>query len=351
MKTAGELKALEASMNETKSVNDASVIAADESPAEYFGNVRVLGDLMRSEPSRPWLTALPQEVRQQRLVVWLGCNILRTAHMAETLNDILTHMELDHALLGGPSHCCGSVHTASGLRDVADNMLQRTMEKFDQFKPEQLLYWCPSCDDHLSHRDQNLISETAKRRLNATVFLSGHISQDLLVHPVPVSVAIHRHVDFPEQEEESKAVHDLLSRIPGLRVIDTPAAEGLGRHCTVPRIKDFGEALYVKTIADWAAEAKARGATHMVSIYHSCHRRLTLLQRDHEGTRNLELANYLTLVARSMGLSEREDKFARISKIASVDAMMAGLEGEFAERGIKPDVVRRALKDQFEKLR
>jgi hypothetical protein len=31
--------------------------------------------------------------------------------------------------------------------------------------------------------------------------------------------------------------------------------------------------------------------------------------------------------------------------------MMAGLEGEFAERGIEPDVVRRALKDQFEKLR
>jgi hypothetical protein len=29
----------------------------------------------------------------------------------------------------------------------------------------------------------------------------------------------------------------------------------------------------------------------------------------------------------------------------------AGAEGEFAERGIKPDVVRRALKDQFEKLR
>ena len=337
-------------MNETK-VNDASVVGADESPAEYFGNVRVLGDLMRSDPSRPWLTALPQEVRQQRLVVWLGCNILRTAHMAETLNDILDHMGLDHALLGGPSHCCGSVHTASGLRDVADNMLQRTMEKFDQFKPEQLLYWCPSCDDHLSQRDQDLVSETAKRRLNATVFLSRHISQGLLVHPVPVSVAIHRHVDFPEQEEESRAVHDLLSRIPGMRVIDSSAAEGLGRHCTVPRIKDFGEARYVETMEDWTAEAGRRGATHMASIYHSCHRRLTLLQRQHEGVGNLELVNYLTLVARSMGLREREDKFARISKIEDVDAMMSHLESEFTERGVKPDIVRRALKDQFEKLR
>jgi hypothetical protein len=338
-------------MNETSSVNDASVIGADESAAEYFGNVRVLGDLMRSDPSRPWLTALPREVRQQRLVVWLGCNILRTAHMAETLNDILDHMGLDHALLGGPSHCCGSVHTASGLREVADNMLQRTMDKFDQFKPEQLLYWCPSCDDHLSQRDQDLVSETAKRRLNATVFLSRHISQDLLVNPVPVSVAIHRHVDFPEQEEESRAVHDLLSRIPRMRVIDTPAAEGLGRHCTVPRIKDFGEARYVGTMEDWTAEAGRRGATHMASIYHSCHRRLTLLQREHESVGNLELLNYLTLVARSMGLREREDKFARISKIANVDAMMSSLESEFTERGVKPDIVRRALEDQFEKLR
>lgn len=338
-------------MNETRPVNDASVVGADESPAEYFGNVRTLGDLMRSDPARPWMTALPPEVREQRLVVWLGCNILRTAHMAETLNDILTHMGTDHALLGGPSHCCGAVHTASGLRDVADNMLHRTMEKFDQFKPEQLLYWCPSCDDHLSHHDQNLVTETAKRRLNATVFLSRHIPQQLLVHPVPISVAIHRHVDFPEQEEESRAVHDLLARIPGLQVIDSASAKGLGRHCTVPRIRAYGEAQYVGTIADWAVAAKQRGATHMVSIYHSCHRRLTLLQREHESTRGLELVNYLTLVARSMGLPEREDRFARVSKIADVDTMMTSLEGEFADRGVKPDIVRRALKDQFEKLR
>ncbi|WP_291694261.1 heterodisulfide reductase-related iron-sulfur binding cluster [Bradyrhizobium sp.] len=335
-------------MTITKPFNDASVVGADESPAEYFGNVRTLGDLMRNDIPRPWMTALPQEVKPQSLVVWLGCNILRTAHMAESLNDILVHMGHDHALLGGPSHCCGSVHTASGLREVADNMLNRTMEKFDEFKPDQLLYWCPSCDDHLSHRDQSLVTETAKKRMNATVFLSRNIRQDLLVNEIPITVAIHRHVDFPEQEEESEAVHDLLSRIPGVHVIDAAAATGLGRHCTVPRIKDFGEEKYVGTIAGWMADAKRRGATHIVSIYHSCHRRLTLLQREHGGTRGLELVNYLTLVAQSMGLPAREDKFARISKIADIDTMMEELEGEFAARGVKPETVRRALKDQFE---
>jgi hypothetical protein len=52
-----------------------------------------------------------------------------------------------------------------------------------------------------------------------------------------------------------------------------------------------------------------------------------------------------------MGSREREERFARISKIANVDAMMSSLESEFTERGVKPDVVRRVLKDQFEKLR
>jgi Fe-S oxidoreductase len=338
-------------MSDKKSVNDASVINPGESPAEYFGNVRALGDIMRSDPSRPWLTSLPQETASHRLVVWLGCNILRTAHMAETLDDIFKHMDLDFVLLGGPSHCCGSVHTASGLVDVADNMLHRTMDKFDQFSPEQLLYWCPSCDDHLSGHDQNLVTDTAKRRLNVTTFLGRFVPQNLLVNPVPLSVAIHRHSDFPEQEEESRAVHELLSRIPGLRVIDTPSAEKLGRHCTVPRIKDFGEAEYVRTMEAWVAEAKQLGASHMVSIYHSCHRRLTLLQREHEGMRGLELVNYLTLVSRSMGLAAREDKFARISKIDKVDDMMVELKADVDARGVNANLMRRALEDQFEKLR
>jgi hypothetical protein len=68
-----------------KTVNDANVVNPGESPAEYFGNVRALGDLMRGDSSRRWLTSLPQEIFPRRLVVWLGCNILRTAHMAETL--------------------------------------------------------------------------------------------------------------------------------------------------------------------------------------------------------------------------------------------------------------------------
>jgi hypothetical protein len=52
-----------------------------------------------------------------------------------------------------------------------------------------------------------------------------------------------------------------------------------------------------------------------------------------------------------MGLVEREDQFSRISKIDKVDDMMVELKAEVGERGVNASLMRRALEDQFEKLR
>ena len=82
--------------------------------AEHFGTMRTLGELLRDPAHRPWLTSVPKEAPHRKYVVWLGCNILRTVQLAETLDDILQYLQEDYVTLGGPSNCCGIVHEIHG---------------------------------------------------------------------------------------------------------------------------------------------------------------------------------------------------------------------------------------------
>jgi Fe-S oxidoreductase len=318
-----------------------------QSYAEHFGTIRTLGDLTRDPENRPWLTTVPKDAVPRKYVVWLGCNILRTAHLAESLDDILKHLETDFATLGGPSNCCGIVHQGRGDVAVAQNMLQQTMKKFDVFTPDQLLNWCPSCDGRLRTTSQADLTDTARQRISVTRFLASQAGRMTFTVPQPVKIAIHSHDGFAEQTADGSDARELLSRIPGLTVVDMPLMEGLGRHCSDASIKSFGDDRYPDAMNQWAAEARRRGATHVVSIYHSCHRQLLLAQRRWPEQDRMPVVNYLTLLSTALGLKERSDKFARLSAEKDVDAMIADVEPNLQALAIKPDQARRALEDQF----
>ncbi|HYY88966.1 MAG TPA: hypothetical protein VFA49_09230, partial [Chloroflexota bacterium] len=68
--------------------------------ADYFAQISILGDLLRDRSDRPWLTSMPAEPGRAEHVVWLGCNVLRTVHIVETLDDIMQHIGVDYVMLG-----------------------------------------------------------------------------------------------------------------------------------------------------------------------------------------------------------------------------------------------------------
>lgn len=320
---------------------------AVQSYAEHFGTIRTLGDLTRDPDNRPWLTSVPKDAPRRKYVVWLGCNVLRTAHIAEQLDDILNHLQTDFATLGGPSNCCGVVHQGRGDVDVAKNMLRQTMNKFDVFEPDQLLNWCPSCDSTLRAAPQDELTETAKQRISVTRFLASQVERMDFTVAQPVKIAIHSHGGFAEQTSDGNDARDLLSRIPGLTVVDMPSMENLLRHCSDAAIKGFGADRYPEAMKQWAAEARHRGATHVVSIYHSCHRQLLLAQREWQEQDRMPAVNYLTVLSAALGLKQRKDKFAELSAETDVDAMIVDVASNLQALAMKPDQARKALKDQF----
>src|SRR5579859_4256695 len=144
--------------------------------ADYFGQISVLGDLLLDGPERPWLTSMPPQPRPTDFVVWLGCNVLRTVHIVETLDDILEHIGVDYVMLGGPANCCGVQHARRGDSPTGRNLAWNTFEKFDAFNPRRLLVWCPSCDHRLVGMGSDL-SELASERQQVTEFFVENLDR------------------------------------------------------------------------------------------------------------------------------------------------------------------------------
>lgn len=335
-------------MEQTDNSNNSSRSKTSDAPyAEYFGNVRILGDLLSDGAERAWMSGVPADAPHHKYVVWLGCQVLRTVHLAETLTDILTHLSVDHVTLGGPSNCCGIIHHLRGDVAVGEKMTRQTVKKFDAFSPEQLLYWCPSCDNHLRQNGDSFSTPTTRGRRSVVGFLAESLTVEKLALDVPLRVALHSHRGFDEQDQDDVAVRRIFSMIPKLQIVDVAAIQGIGRHCSDSTVKKYGDARYHAAMREWIREAKRAGADSVVSLYHSCHRNLVQAQLDDPVGERIEVENYLTLIARSLGLRPHEDRFAQFTTMENVEQIMERLSGRIQEIGINPEQARRAIQAHF----
>jgi Fe-S oxidoreductase len=314
--------------------------------AEHFGTMRVLGEILRTEDRRPWVTNMPKTPEHHKHAIWLGCHVLRVAHLAETLDDILNHLKEDFVTLGGPSNCCGIVHEFNGELAVSKNMLRHTVNKLEAFTPEQMLYWCPSCDNQLRASPVEQQSELAKARISVVHFLAKQLPRMALRPVTPMKIAIHSHGGFAEQDGDAIDARSILSQIPGIEVVDMPPITR-ERHCTDGGIRSFGKNEYSESIREWTQEARRLGASHVTSIYHSCHRQILLAARSWKPEERLPVNNYLTILSESLGLPTREDKFAHCADVNDIDRMLEHVEPDLTARGIRTDLAKRALTAQF----
>ena len=316
--------------------------------ADYFGQISVLGDLLLDGPERPWLTSIPQQPEPAQYVVWLGCNVLRTVHIVETLNDILRHLGLDYVMLGGPANCCGVQHARRDQPATGRKLAWNTFDKFDAFRPERLLYWCPSCDHRLVGMGADL-SELAARRQHVTEFFIEHL--DLFqFRPLPLRVALHAHTGFPQQDLDAACTRTLLRAIPGVEVVEVPAMTELGFHCADPRIAALPKGRFAELLKASVQEAAAAGVESLLTIYHACHRELVPpeIAADAEAAFGpIKVENYLSVLARALGLPEHPDRYKRFIELGDPRAIVAELQPRIAALGLAPERAEKFIAAQF----
>jgi heterodisulfide reductase subunit D len=286
--------------------------------AEYFGDGRLLTQLQVLPEQQTWHARPPKQPGHVPVVLYLGCNVLRTGHLVQTVQDMLTRVAeatgLTFEATGGPAYCCGIVHHREGETEMAAQMSARTLSYFEQFSPERVVMWCPSC---IYFYDEVVQAKTPYRVQHVSEYLLEHRDVFGELAPVPGKVTLHYHDDSPARLRERDAVRALLGSVPGLELLDPGCEPGWGRSCTWPATESAQE-VWRSRAACQLQTAVNQSADTLATMYHGCQRLLCGYESDYP----LTIEHYLTVFGRAAGV-EYPDTYKRYLSMADPDAILA----------------------------
>jgi Fe-S oxidoreductase len=271
---------------------------------KYFGDIKLTHDLTTRPEERTWRLAAPEAAPARRQVLlYLGCNVLRTSHMIRTATAVFDRLGVDYVALGGPTYCCGIVHHQQGDVEAGGGMGQRTLELFRRYQPEEVVMWCPSC---IYYYDEIVHADMPFRVRHTTEFLLERLPELRFTTPVTATVAVHAHAVGDARRREARACRALLAGVPGLRVVDVEPEPRFGRSCAPAIPQALGQDVWDGLVRDEIERARAAGADTLACIYHGCQRMICGFEADG----GLTIEHYLSVFARALGI-EFEDTFKK----------------------------------------
>ena len=304
----------------------------------YFASSDILAALQLMPDEIRWLTTVPAHPEQCDVVLFLGCNALKTPHLILSVTDILGAMGLDFATIGGPANCCGIVHHLGEKFDVADAVADAATAKVARFQPGNVVSICPNCNYHYD----NVVSQTDELPFQMEQiyeFLHARLANLTSVQPVAKRVGLHRHAGTSHhQDRHGDMCADILRAIPGIELVELPVFEELGAYCAAKSMT-LATAERYEEIMDELFSFAARECDVMATMYHSCQRELC--GRFHRAP-DLDVKNVCTILAEAMGF-HHEDRFARYRRIGDIDRIMEDAAPYIAAHGLNSDAVRKAL--------
>jgi heterodisulfide reductase subunit D len=283
--------------------------------AKYFGEINILADLQSMPGEKPYIDRPSAAPEPKDLLLYLGCNVLRTAHLAKTVISVLKAMGFDFNTAAGPAHCCGIVHHQNNDPKGARLFAANSMRHFARYGAKTVLMWCPSCHEHYDEvvrKEQ----EVAFPYQHVTAFIARHLDRLRFVRRVEKRVAMHYHTGYAQSDLDWQSTRTILCAIPGLELIDVKNSAALGRHCNPKWIGRIGRPQWQKTINGVLDSARDARVDVLVTLYHSCHREICHAEANYPFT----IINYVSLLGEAMGI-EYPDAYKRYKLGADPDAV------------------------------
>jgi hypothetical protein len=306
----------------------------------HFGEVTLTQDLMIRADERRWrLTPPPAAGEHHEIVLYLGCNVLRTSHMVRTVTAVFDLLGLDYVAVGGPSYCCGIVHHGQGDVEAAGGMSRGTLRLFERFSPREVVMWCPSCI-YFYDEVQHLTLPFPFRQ--AAEFLVEQLPRLTFTREVRQRVALHSHVQNAARRREGAAGRTLLEAVPGLTFVPVEPEPRFGRICTAAVQQQLGRETWDGLVRDEIARAQAGGADTLATIYHGCQRLLC----GFEAQGPLAIEHYLSVFARGLGI-EFEDTYKRWLLSGDPEAVLAEATPCMEANGVDPAAARAFVERTF----
>jgi len=310
---------------------------------KYFREIDVVHGLQTKPEDREWLLSTPEDdVKQSDVVLYLGCNVLGTTNMIRTVTDIFKLMGVSYAAVGGKPFCCGIQHFQRGDEAAGRSVAATTAANFQKFNPEQVVMWCPSCiyfyDDIMDMREKSFDFN------HVAEFLVDNIEK-LDFKPQPeTTVAMHYHTGREQSDAEARCAQILLSKLPGVTLIDVGTDERFGRHCTPAVRESMGPEAWEDMATGFVEQAVEQGADTFATLYHGCQRHMCRYEADYP----VKVEHYLTIVGRALGI-EHEDLHKKHVLSGDIDAIMEETSPCAIASGVPLDEARLAIEKNYAK--
>lgn len=266
------------------------------------------------------------------VVMYLGCNVLKTPHIALLCLEVLDRLGTRYKVFGGPASCCGVIQFRAGDAKAAGRIGGNTVAGFARTGAEHVLTWCPTCNIQLS--EIVMPGREAGFALGHVVpYIAARVEllRPHFVRPVRKRVALHEH---PGVAGVTEGVIKILTAIPGLELVDLEQPR-VGYMCnSLAPVPEYKRDLHARELA----AAAAAGVDSLVGIYHACHRELCA----HEATYPFKIVNFLELVGEAMDI-RRDDLFKQWKMMQDVDRVLAEVADQAAMAGLDLESVREVL--------
>ena len=149
---------------------------ANEAFSRHVGEIRDFKHLMVPAGETPWLERHAAPSHPVDVLLHLGCNILRTAHLAYEVVAVFQALGIRFTAIGGPQYCCGVVHQRAGDTDGAVRIARSTVAQFESSGARQVVIWCPTCQIRFEEAMEKGIVPRFSMT-HATAFLAGNLNK------------------------------------------------------------------------------------------------------------------------------------------------------------------------------
>ena len=310
--------------------------------SKYYREIDVLHGLQSVPEEREWLLSIPKgEVKPTQVVLYLGCNVLRTTHLMRTVTDVFKLLDVKFVSVGGAAYCCGIQHHNQGDTKAASSIAETTVENFKKFQPERVVMWCPSC---IYFYDDIMDMQEDFEFQHVTEFLVENLDKLDFQPQAPTKVSLHYHTGRAQSDAEARSAIKLLGLLPGVELADVGSDPKLSRQCTPAAREQLGVEEWDGLINKSVQAAVDSGADTFATLYHGCQRALCGYEKDFP----LKVEHYLTVVGRALGI-EYEDQFKKHLLMGDVDAIMEEVSPCAVASGIGLDEARATVEKTFVK--
>jgi heterodisulfide reductase subunit D len=229
------------------------------------------------------LPAPPTGLGKERaeLVYFVGCVgsfFPRSYNVPRSTVEILERSEVDYALLGGEEWCCGYPQFINGEPELAAEAMRHNVEAVRARQAKRVAFSCPSCYHIWKHVYPRVLGRELELELLHTTELLNRLLDEAKIElgEWPMTVTYHDPCDLGRKSEVYGAPRNILSRIPGLTLVEM-AENREDAHCCGGggNLESHSADLSKQVAKQRVQQAAATGARVLVSACQQCERTLS----------------------------------------------------------------------------